>query len=198
MFDLNGESYNIKDELQIRKILETHTKYNYIFDKNTDKYGYDIKSYRYTISDNGDYYKDFLGFIEIERSLRWKTFDIPSNWHHISFLKRKIFQADKENRCFLTTPKFNEKTFYLKFNRDLTNCFIQSMNYIIKHGQESPRNGKNKKLSWYYDNYLELDLDEVIYGIVNCLKFIEEHFELTNKVLVTTSSTVEDEDDIPF
>ena len=44
MFDLSTQNFEISDELQIRKILEKNTGFNWIFDKNDDKYAYDLKA----------------------------------------------------------------------------------------------------------------------------------------------------------
>ena len=180
MFNLIDESFEIDDELRIRQLLDYNTSYLYIFDKSDDKYGYDIESYKYTVFPSGDYRKDFLGYIEVERSKQWNTFDIPNNWYCISFLKRKVYEYDWSNNHFTDKAKFYNQTFYLKFNKDLTNCFTQSMEYIFTNGKDSKRNYKNGKLRGYNDQYIELKKHEVVFGIKESLSFIEGVFNESN------------------
>lgn len=178
MFDLANESFEIDDELRIRQILDHNTSHLYIFNKSDDKYSYDIESYKYTVFPDGGFRKDFLGYIEIERSNQWDTFDIPSHWYCISFLKRKIYEYDWADNKFLSITKFTGPSFYLKFNKDLTNCFTQSMDYIARNGRDSKRNYKNGRLRCYNDQYIELNKSEVIFGIKESLLFIEENLNL--------------------
>lgn len=168
MFDLTKESYEIKDELLIRKILEKNTSYNWVFDKNDNKYEYDLKAWRYELYEDGTHDKIFKGFIEVEVGTGWVN-EWPKNYYCVSFLMRKIFNFDRNINEFTNKKNDSDKTFYLKFNTSLNNCFCLLMSDIIQLGKPSNRNSKN---NIYKNSFFEVDKNNVIWGIENCLTYI--------------------------
>lgn len=163
-------SYDIKDELKIRKILENNNSFEYEFRKNDDKYGYDIEVYEYILINN-EWNRKLLGYIEVERALKWiEENSFPENWYRISLLKRKLFKFDRSKNIFTNEPKYNEITFYLKFNTNYTNCFCERMDKLIEKGKDSNR--RTNELDLYYGSYWEVEKTEVIVGIKNCIDYI--------------------------
>ena len=166
-FNLSNQSYEIKDELKIRKILEYNTDYKFMFVKNDDPYAYDMMAFRYDIFENGKYDKNFLGFVEIER--KWNSGWI-TNWSEISFLKRKICKW--ENNIWKNEPKENiDKTYYLKFNNDYTDCFCALIKDIWNNGYDSYRSDGS-----YNGTFIVLPKESIYikYGIKDSIKYIEK------------------------
>ncbi len=175
--------YEIDSELIARKILEQNTSYKIIFDKNEDPYGFDIMSWRYLIYEGGKYEKEFLGYIEIEHSPNWISFDPPlketgkGNWYCVSFLKRKVCTFDRNKNEWAGEKDNLNYTYYLKFNRHFTNCVCARADLILRNGTESGRNKMNRNLTAFKDSYLELNPHEVVWGIKESISMIEMGFE---------------------
>lgn len=183
-FDLSKQDFDITGELKIRKILEINTDYKFEFIRNEDKYGNDIKIFEYIVTGN-EWDKKFLGFVEVEKGMSWKTIELPDFYYCVSFLKRKLFKfhygthPESDPDEFTKMPVENyDKTIYLKFNADYTNCFCQMKNFIIDNGKESYRNGLNKNISKRKDEYWELKKEDVVWGIKNCCDFIKDKFKI--------------------
>ena len=170
-------NYDITGELIIRKILESNTDYKFEFIKNDNKYESDIRIFEYIVKGN-DWDKKFIGYVEVEKALKWDTFDIPKYWYCLSFLGRKLFKFN--GKFDVNNPVDNiDSTVYLKFNSSYTNCFCQSKAFIISNGKESYRNGKNVNLSNRNDFYWELEKSKLIFGIKECCDFIKEKFKIS-------------------
>ena len=170
-FDLSSQSYNIYNELKARKILEKYTDYHYTFEKNSDKYGFDLLVFRYTDIEN-NFRKNHLGYIEVECAVNWRNFHFPNNWYCVSFLKRKFYDFDFTKRVWINYKKDVDKTIYLKFNHPMNNCFCKEMMYIIQYGKDSARNKKND----YFNSFIELDINQVCWGIDRCIYYITDFF----------------------
>jgi hypothetical protein len=123
--------FEINVELEIRKIFEYNSDYTFEFQKNEDKYGYDLKVNKYYI-DAADYTKETVAFVEIEVSETWKN-EWPSFWKDYSFLARKIYEFDYNNDCFTSDLKHDaDKTIYVIFNKSITDCICQSVINLSK------------------------------------------------------------------
>lgn len=170
-FNLFLQTYDIDTELKARKIIEKYSDYHYVFDKNEDKYGFDLIVFKYEIN-KGEFKKNKMGYIEIECATTWKTFKIPQNWYCVSFLKRKLYNYNfKEKVWGLPKPNLY-KTIYLKFNQPMTNCFCQNMIYIIRNGQDSRR---NDDINSYNNSFIELEKKSVYWGVKNCVNYIVKY-----------------------
>lgn len=166
-FDLNKESFDIEPEIIVSNILNEYS--NWIFtEKNfDDPYGYDLR----VIDKN---YGIDLGFIEVEKSNYNKL--SGKNWEH-SFLKRKICEYDKINKCFLNNLKENaEQTIYIKFNRNfsLDDCICCDMKTISQFTSDYQMKTNNN----YYNGVFRTTMDDkrVKIGINDCIGFIEKFF----------------------
>ncbi len=171
--DYYNVSYDITDELIIRKILEKSSNYKYEFSKNENVYGCDLKMYMYEPNGN-EWSRSLVGMIEVEKALTWKGKNIPENWYCISFLKRKLFKYNWSGYEFMDVPKYNDLTFYLKFNKDYSNCFCQRMDVIVDKGKDSYRNTFDSYIleSNYNGSYWEVNKEFVVFGINECIEFI--------------------------
>ena len=174
MFDLSTQNFEISDELQIRKILEKNTGFNWIFDKNDDKYAYDLKAWRYDVFKDGRYNKNFMGFIEIEVGNGWVD-QWPENYYCVSFLYRKIYKFDWDKKEQIGLRKDADRAFYLKFNSSQTNCFCLKISDIDQIGTPSRRNKENEKYNY---SFMEVDTNGVIWGVKNCIEYIAENFKM--------------------
>jgi len=122
--------FEIDSELMIRKWLENTTDYHYEFQKNDDKYGYDIICNRYDIN-GGEWAKNSIGFIEVEMSENWVT-SRPANWVTHSFLARKMLNFDgREFRMELRDGA--EQMLYIIFNKSMTDCVAVAPVDLLKH-----------------------------------------------------------------
>lgn len=168
MFDLSTQNYEITDELKIRKILENNTDHKWIFDKNDNKYEYDLKAWKYNIYEDGKYEKIFKGYIEIEVGNGWEE-DWPDWYKYVSFLKRKIYNFDWDRNEWTNTKENIDKTFYLKFNNKRTDCLCLLIDDILIYGNPSKRDREHDK---YRQSFIEVEIKDVIWGIKNCIEYI--------------------------
>lgn len=177
-FKLNEQTFDIRNELKIRKILEKNTDWHIEFNENYDNpYEYDL-SYFYhkenTKTETG-YEKQFRGYIELEVHHNWKTKSIPSYWREPSFLKRKCYKWDYENNKWSNEHKNNyDKTVYLKFNNNLTYCFVLSIPNIIEKGHIIDYRGDPDD---YHEAFIGVDKDKIYWGIDNCIEYINNFME---------------------
>ena len=173
---LDKQSYEIQDELKIRKILERHTDWQFEFTKN-DKFAYDLRITEWDDEPASDTDNRVLGYVELERARKdkpssWITGDIPDSWVFLSFLKRKVRRFDHATQSWRGIKEEYDRTVYLKFNHALDNCFAASIESIHRYGQPTPRSDGSRTGS-----YLSLDMDhaDVHYGIDGCVTFIEDY-----------------------
>jgi len=175
MFDLSTQNFEITEELQVRKILEYNTNYEWVFNKNNNKYEYDLKAWKYNIYKDGRYEPIFKGYIEIEIGRGWNEFDWPNHKYQVvSFLKRKIYNFDWNTNEWKDTKNYIDKTFYLKFNNDKTNCLCLLIDDIIIYGRPSNRDQEHDK---YKQSFIEVDIKDVIWGIKNCIDYINDKLQ---------------------
>ena len=162
-------TFEIDVELQVRKILESISDYHFEFQKNEDKYNYDISVFRYDIS-GAVYTKKCIAFVEIEVSETWKD-KYPENWHTFSFLKRKVFNFDYDKKVFTKDLHENaDKTIYIILNKSLTDaiccnvCKIATFKDAVNYQTGNLRN----------DTFLRTQVTDksVIKCLDNCLKRI--------------------------
>jgi len=173
---LEDQSYEIKDELKIRKTLEAHTDWHFEFTKN-DQYAYDLRITEWHRRPRSPDDNQTLGFVELERSRAdkehsWITGDIPESWKFYSFLMRKVRKWNRRNRRFDGLKDEFRRTVYLKFNHAMDNCFAASIADIHQNGQKTPYSDGTKD-----NTYLALDLDDpaVRVGVEDCVSFIESY-----------------------
>jgi len=174
--DLDSQSFEIKDELKIRKVLEQHTEWNFVFNKNTE-YQYDL-----AITEWGDEPKDqsdneIIGYVELERSRRdkehsWVTGDIPNSWYYLSFLQRKVRSFDHRQKCWQGLKQNYDRTVYMKFNHALDNCFAAPVETIHRDGEPTKMSDGS-----YNNTYLKLNTDnpDVHVGVNESVEFIQEY-----------------------
>lgn len=188
--DLDKMNFDITGELMAKKLLENHTHYKYDIRKNDDKYGCDLEIHLYKTTQKS-WSKHTPAMVEIEHALDWKSEDIPYYWYQISFLKRKLFMFDWQTSMYTDNPKHNDihNYFYMKFNKDMDNCFCQRMDVIINTGRnENKRSQKdynklimqvdfNHAKALYMSGYWVLTDQQVVYGIENCIKYITDTIE---------------------
>jgi len=173
---LEKQSYEIQDELKIRKILERNTNWPFEFTKN-GTFGYDIQVTKWDNEAAGDNDNEVLGYVELERARKdkqhsWITGDVPSSWVFLSFLKRKVRQFDHRTQSWRGIKDNYDRTVYLKFNHALDNCFAASIETIHADGKPTPYSDGSRTGS-----YLSLDMDhtKVRYGISECVSYVEEY-----------------------
>ena len=176
-FDLSKESFDIKNELIIRKILEYETPWNIEFNKNDNIYEYDLVYFKWLQKEKLT--KTLIGYIEIEYCENWKEEEHPSYWFEASFLKRKIYDFNWNSKSWDEPKKNHEKTIYAKFNYYYTNCFAVKIRDLIGFGEESKRsenfsyNEAFIKLEWgspYLTNGLKNSvkmINDFMKGIIN-------------------------------
>lgn len=177
---LDKQSYQIKDELQIRKTLEAHTDWKFEFTKN-DKYAYDLEVTGWADPPQSDTDNKVIGYVELERSRKdnqhsWITGDIPESWYYLSFLQRKVREYDYRLRKWRGLKDNYHQTVYLKFNHALDNCFAAPITAIHRDGNQTKRSDGSPQ-----NTYLALSSGhpEVHIGIRDCVSFIERY--LTRK-----------------
>jgi hypothetical protein len=167
--------YEIDVELEVRKLFEKNTDYTFEFQKNDNKYEYDISVFKYYIN-GSDYKKKIIAYIEIEVSETWQT-TYPDYWKTYSFLKRKVFKYSYENQCFSTELKENaENTIYIIFNKTLTDAICCDIITISKfNNQKSIVTGNERQ-----DTFLREPLNSffVVRGLNECFKKINEFIKL--------------------
>jgi hypothetical protein len=153
-----------------RKMLEERTGWRYEFSKN-EKFEYDLVVIEWDEEPEDPTDKRVLGYVEIERSrgekpTHWKTGDIPDCWTLISFLKRKIYQ---HHGWWGEVIPEHDRTVYLKFNHDMTNCFAAPIEAVHADGWETWRSDGSYLGSTHA---LELDDPRISHGIDECVAFI--------------------------
>ena len=166
---IDDEDYYPDDEHEISRIINKYSEKIYTYKNYDDMYDYDL------------FVKDkeldiFLGFIECERSNY--IYLSGKNWYH-SFLKRKVLEFDRDNNCFTNRLKDNAyKTIYIKFNKNygLNDCICCDMKTI----SELPSDYQNKTDNVYNNCVFRTITDDnrVKVGINNCIKYIEEFFNV--------------------
>jgi len=188
---LGSASYGIVDELQIRKLLEEETEWRYEFTKGA-KYGYDLKLYRWTGSPDGPSDRHLFGYIELERSRgdsekSWVTGDIPAGWPYYSFLRRKVHKFNGVGNWGALKPNA-ERAVYLKFNREMNNCFVAPVTAIDRWGEETKRSDGTRS-----NTYLKLRFDHptVTVGTDEAVNYIQRY--LGSKLPVNDSGGGSDE-----
>lgn len=178
---LENQDYEIKNELQIRKILEANTDWNFEFRKN-GKYSYDLCIREWEDKPTGPNDNDVLGFVELERSRSdkkhsWITGDIPDSWVFYSFLERKIRKYDAQKQCFTELKENHQITVYMKFNHALDNCFVAPVTVIYRDGDITPLSDGTRTRT---TRALNLNHPEVVTGIEDAVKFTEEYLGRTD------------------
>ena len=172
-FDLSKESFDIKNELIIRKILEHKTPWYIEFNKNDNIYEYDLVYYKWIRKEKLT--KTLIGYVEIEYCERWQEENLPSFWYEASFLKRKIYEFNWNNKSWNGPKKNHEKTIYAKFNCAYTNCFAVKIQDLIQFGEGSKR---NKDFS-YKEAFIKLEWNSpyLTIGLENSVKMINDFME---------------------
>lgn len=180
-FELSEQSYEIKDELKIRGILESRTDWSYEFTKNS-KYDYDLQLFRWRNPPRQPNDRQLAGYVEIERTSAksdWQSGNIPDHWPEIRFCRRKI---DSGGPPVWGGPKEDsERTVYLKFNHEIDNCFAAPMPQIRDYGKKTywPP-GKQTRNSAFYA--LPPNSEAVSHGISDCIDLITEYLTLNAKI----------------
>ncbi len=151
-------SYDVKAELQVRKMLEKHTGWNFEFTRTADIYQTDITCLRYAIGDG--WTRDIAGFVEVEESSQWHDGVYPPHWRFYSYLKRKVFAYNHNTKVFEECPVENaDKTFYLKVARDLSDCHCSLVSDIHEHAVASIDNRDGLGRDEYNRVMLRLKMD---------------------------------------
>lgn len=191
---LQDQSYEIVDELQIRKKLESRTDWRFEFTKQT-KYGYDLELYRWPDDSDTPSDRELVGYFELERAddaaqKSWVTGPVPKDdWFAYTFLKRKLYQRRvgdgicRKEGCSHRVVKWgNPKpethmAVFLKFNHNLDNCFAVPLRTVVREGEQTPKSIECDPANSYRS--LPLDHPKVREGIDNVVDFIDEY--LTNR-----------------
>lgn len=174
--DLGEQGYEIRDELEMRKVLEQHTDWMFVFNKH-EEYEYDMRIKEWDEQPRTNEDSSTLGFVELERSRcdkskSWITGDIPEDWPFLSFLKRKVLKYDHHQGNWRGLKENYQRTVYLKFNYAMDNCFAAPVEAIHRDGSETKHSDGS-----YNNSYLSLDEfhPDVYVGIEDCVAFIEEY-----------------------
>jgi len=167
--------YAIDVELEIRKIFEWETDYTFEFQKNEDPFDYDISVFKYYIK-GADWEKKLIAYIELEVSESWKN-EYPNWWNTYSFLKRKVYKWDNNNKTFINQLKDNaDRTIYVIFNKELTDACCSDLKTISTFNEIIlPNGGKTGDIR--KDTYLREPLitDKVTRGIKQSIERIKEY-----------------------
>jgi hypothetical protein len=173
---LEDQSYEFKDELKIRKVLERRTDWQFEFTKN-DQYEYDLRILEWDDEPQSPADNRVLGYVELERARKdrptsWVTGDVPDSWHYYSFLMRKIRKWDYDAGNWAGLKDDYRRTVYLKFNHALDNCFAAPVKDIYEQGERTKRSDGGRQ-----NTYLKLGFDDptVRVGISDCVDYIEEY-----------------------
>lgn len=160
--------YEINLELWIRKLFENKTDYTFEFQKNEDKYGYDLSVYKYYLS-GGDYEKILIAFIEIEVSENWEN-EYPQYWRDYSFLKRKVYKYDFYEDIFMNEVKDNsDKTIYIIFNKAITDSICRDMIFIKDLKSKERKLTNSNRNNWFLTT-TKNDVN-IIRGLNKCLNY---------------------------
>ena len=174
---LDKQSYEIKSELKIRKVLESHTDWRYEFTKN-DRYDYDLRITEWDAEPGGPEDCRTLGFVELERARNdrpksWVSGEVPyDDWYYYSFLERKVHTFDYDLWRWGGLKDDSEETVYLKFNHELDNCFAAPIKSIHRDGTRTKRSDGNPKRTTLK---LGFDHPDVHTGIEECVSFIQDY-----------------------
>lgn len=170
---LDQQSYDIKDELKMRKQLEAHTDWEFEFTKN-DTYAYDMRVYEWDAQPRTPDDRTVFGYIELERAKKsgWCTGDVPDNWIYLSFLERKIRDYDYKHGRWSGLKENYRQTVYLKFSHALDNCFVAPVASIHRDGWQTKRSTGTPTNTY---RALQFEHPDVRFGIENAVTFIEEY-----------------------
>jgi len=172
---LSEQDYNIKDELEIRKILEESTEWCFEFTKN-ERYDYDLHITEWDNEPNTPDDNRTLGYVELERAdnkqRSWQTGNFPDSWVYYSFLERKVREYNHRHKRWEGLKDEYQRTVYLKFNHALDNCFAAPITAIYRDGELTKRSDGS-----YNNTYRKLDFGhpDVAEGLDDCVEFIEKH-----------------------
>lgn len=177
-------SYDIENEIRLRKELEKRTNELTEISKNSNQYGYDLVYYLWRRKD-GEMEKIPYGYVELEQyeGDGWENRGLPEHWIFYSFLKRKVYKYDWNNERWLDELKNNaRRAIYLKFNDKFSNCFAASMNTIARDGflieyRGEPSSYKQAFLGLAFSN------SEVHRGWKNVIPFIARFMKTQQKKL---------------
>lgn len=146
----SDRDYGILGELKARKMLEANTGPTVEFRKNPDTYGYDLQVIKWSDDPEAPDDHEVLAYIDVEVAKKWRTGEPPRYWSHLNFLNRKLFETesdivsrDRINHGIVewSGPKRNaDKAFYLKFNREMDNCFYATIDDVIEYGEPGYQN----------------------------------------------------------
>lgn len=184
---LSDASYEIVDELQIRKKLEERTDWRFEFTKQT-KYGYDLELYRWPDDSDRPGDRELIGYFELERAdnrnpKSWVTGNIPDGWYFYSILKRKVYSWSKthgacrnegcshQNVEWGPPKKQSHRAIFLKFNHKMDNCFAVPMPVVIEDGKPTKRSVECDPKNSY--RRLPLNHEDVRVGVDNVVGFID-------------------------
>jgi len=177
-------SYDIEDEIRLRKELEKKTGELTEISKNPDQYGYDLVYYLWRRVD-GEMKKIPYGFVELEQyeGDGWEGENLPENWTCYSFLKRKIYKYNWNDEKWLDDLKDNaERAVYLKVNSGFSDCFATSMSTIARNGFPIENRGD---ISSYKQAFLGLSLSNpnIYRGWKEVISFIDQFMKTQQKKL---------------
>jgi hypothetical protein len=171
IFDLSQQSFDIKNELIVRKKLEKNTSWDIEFNKNDNPFEYDLVYYKW-LHHGERLSKTLIGYVEIEYCFQWTGDPIPNKFYEASFLKRKIYKWVNDD---WGDPKENyEKTIYLKFNREYTNCFSATISDLIENGYLSQRSDGS-----YHNTFIALSWESwsITVGLDPCMEKINKFMD---------------------
>lgn len=168
--------YDIEPELRVRKILEQHTEWPIVVKRNDDKYDTDLEVYQWA-HQNEEWQRNLIGYVEVEQADKWYGKQYPDNWVYLTFLERKVRNWDRMNQRFDGLVNGGEKTVYLKFNQEFTNCFAATVEDIYQNGGRTKRSDGSRQGSTLA---LDFDHEAVHTGIDDCANFIMDYFTSKN------------------
>lgn len=193
-FNLDEQSYEIEDELKIRKTLEEHTNWSFEFTKNS-QYAPDLQLHDWGSQPTAPGDRELTGFVELERAHAdsdWQTGDLPDSWSTVNFLKRKLYRWDFDANEWDGLKEGFTQTVYLKFNHRMDNCFCASLERIRADGNEFAYNGGGRQNEFFA---LHPESSSVRHGIHDCVQYIETHLSQVEKRQSTLTSILEQTDD---
>lgn len=168
-FDIYKESFNIKPELKVSKIINEHSKKIYTRKNMLNPYDYDLHCF--------DEKNNFLGYIEVEVSNHEILGRKGTSWQH-SFLMRKVLVWN-ENQYHDQILRDNaDKTVYIKFNKNcgLLDCICCCMEDITCFNPEWQKKTGNTRQDLVFRT--NQNNPRVAKGIDNCIEYIENFFEV--------------------
>jgi hypothetical protein len=171
--DIPDDGFQITDELVIRDLLESEASWRYQFDK-AGKYDYDlvVTHWPETAREPSDAAE--VGFVEVERARKsWDTGTIPDHWGFYSFLRRKVHNYDHTRQAWTGLKTNGEAAVYLKFNKQMDNCFIAPITAVDSDGVPTVKSDGS-----YADSYLKLPLShsKVKTGLDDATEQLQEFF----------------------